>query len=188
MVPSYPLDYTFLDESFDQLHAAEQRMSEMFSVFAVLAIAVACLGLFGLAAYTAEQRTKEIGVRKVLGASAWSIYASLSREFLRWVVLANVIAWPLAYYAMSSWLRNFSARIGIGWGIFPLAAPIRSTPCATNDRTDRARTEGLAAVPSGDGHAALQAIEYGGHGFSSAPCLLLPREKRVARPGPPGLK
>jgi putative ABC transport system permease protein len=122
MVPSYPLDYTFLDESFDQLHAAEQRMSEMFSVFAVLAIAVACLGLFGLAAYTAEQRTKEIGVRKVLGASAWSIYASLSREFLRWVVLANVIAWPLAYYAMSSWLRNFSARIGIGWGIFPLAA------------------------------------------------------------------
>jgi putative ABC transport system permease protein len=122
MVPSYPLDYMFLDDSFDQLHAAEQRMSEMFSVFAVLAVAVAGLGLFGLAAYTAEQRTKEIGVRKVLGASAWSIYSALSREFLRWVVLANVIAWPLAYFAMSSWLRNFAARTDIAWGIFPLAA------------------------------------------------------------------
>jgi putative ABC transport system permease protein len=122
MVPSYPLDYAFLDESFDRLHAAEERMSEMFSVFAVLAIAVACLGLFGLAAYTAEQRTKEIGVRKVLGASAWSIYISLSREFLRWVLLANVIAWPLAYCAMSLWLRNFAARVAIGWDVFPLAA------------------------------------------------------------------
>ncbi len=122
MVPSYPLDYAFLDDSFERLHDAERRMSEMFSVFAFLAIAVACLGLFGLAAYTAEQRTKEIGVRKVLGASSWSVYSSLAREFLRWVVLANLVAWPLAYYAMSRWLRNFASRIEIGWAIFPAAA------------------------------------------------------------------
>jgi len=122
MVPSYPLDYAFLDDSFERLHDAERRMSEMFSVFAFLAIAVACLGLFGLAAYTAERRTKEIGVRKVLGASSWSVYASLSREFLGWVVLANLAAWPLAYYAMSRWLRNFALRVEIGWAIFPAAA------------------------------------------------------------------
>ncbi|MBE0712727.1 MAG: ABC transporter permease [Candidatus Aminicenantes bacterium] len=122
MVPSYPLDVMFLDASFEQLHISEQRMSEMFSVFSVLAIAVACLGLFGLAAYTAEQKTKEIGVRKILGASAASIYVLLSREFLRWVALANVIAWPLAYFAMSTWLRNFAFRVGIGWGIFVVSA------------------------------------------------------------------
>jgi len=122
LVPSYPLDYAFLDDSFERLHDAERRMSEMFSVFAFLAIAVACLGLFGLAAYTAERRTKEIGVRKVLGASSWSVYASLAREFLRWVVLANLVAWPLAYYAMSRWLRNFALRVEIGWAIFPAAA------------------------------------------------------------------
>jgi putative ABC transport system permease protein len=112
----------FLDASFEQLHISEQRMSELFSVFSVLAIAVACLGLFGLAAYTAEQKTKEIGVRKVLGASAASIYVLLSREFLKWVALANVIAWPLAYFAMSNWLRNFAFRVGVGWGIFIVSA------------------------------------------------------------------
>ena len=122
LVPSYPLDYAFLDDSFERLHDAERRMSEMFSVFAFLAIAVACLGLFGLAAYTAERRTKEIGVRKVLGASAWSVYGALSREFLRWVVLANLVAWPLAYFVMSRWLRNFASRIEIGWTVFPAAA------------------------------------------------------------------
>ncbi|MDH4196569.1 MAG: ABC transporter permease [Candidatus Aminicenantes bacterium] len=122
MVPSYPLDYSFLDASFEQMHNAEQRMSEMFSVFSVLAIAVACLGLFGLAAYTAEQRTKEIGVRKVLGAPASSIYVLLSKEFLKWVALANLIAWPVAYYAMSAWLRNFAYRVGIGWGVFLVSA------------------------------------------------------------------
>jgi putative ABC transport system permease protein len=122
MVPSYPLDYTFLDASFEQLHVSEQRMGEMFSVFSALAVAVACLGLFGLAAYTAEQRTKEIGVRKVLGASAASIYVLLSKEFLRWVALANVLAWPVAYYAMSRWLGTFAYRVGVGWDVFPISA------------------------------------------------------------------
>ena len=122
LVPSYPLDHMFLDASFEQLHSAEQRMSEMFSVFSVLAIAVACLGLFGLASFTAEQRTKEIGIRKVLGASVTGLYAQLSRGFLLLVVLANVIAWPVAYFAMSAWLRNFAYRVRIGWWIFPAAA------------------------------------------------------------------
>ena len=79
---------------------------------------VACLGLFGLATFTAEQKTKEIGVRKVLGASSSSIYLLLSREFLKWVALANVIAWPIAYFAMHKWLQNFVFRITIGWELF----------------------------------------------------------------------
>ena len=122
MVPSFPLDFVFLDASFMQLHLSEKRMSEIFLIFSVLAILVACLGLFGLAAYTAEQRTKEIGVRKALGASAAGIYILLSQDFLKWVVLANIIAWPVAYYAMSAWLRNFAFRVGIGGWIFLASA------------------------------------------------------------------
>ena len=118
MIPYYPLDYFFLDESFALMHIADKKMSEIFSIFAVLAIFVACLGLFGLAAHTAEQKTKEIGVRKILGASASSIYLLLSREFLKWVVLANVLAWPVAYFAMQKWLRNFAFRTEIGWETF----------------------------------------------------------------------
>jgi len=118
MVPSYPLDYFFLDASFEQMHISDKKMSEIFSIFSILAIFVACMGLFGLATYTAEQKTKEIGVRKILGASASSIYLLLSREFLKWVALANIIAWPVAYYAMHKWLKNFAFRITIGWEIF----------------------------------------------------------------------
>ena len=118
MVPSYPLDYFFLDASFAQMHISDKKMSEIFSIFSILAIFVACMGLFGLATYTAEQKTKEIGVRKILGASASSIYLLLSQEFLKWVALANIIAWPVAYYAMNQWLQNFAFRITIGWEIF----------------------------------------------------------------------
>ena len=118
MVPSYPLDYFFLDASFEQMHISDKKMSEIFSIFSILAIFVACMGLFGLATYTAEQKTKEIGVRKILGASASSIYLLLSQEFLKWVALANIIAWPVAYYAMHKWLQNFAFRITIGWEIF----------------------------------------------------------------------
>jgi putative ABC transport system permease protein len=118
MVPSYPLDYFFLDASFEQMHISDKKMSEIFSVFSILAIFVACMGLFGLATYTAEQKTKEIGIRKILGASVSSIYLLLSQEFLKWIVLANIIAWPVAYYAMHKWLQNFAFRITIGWEIF----------------------------------------------------------------------
>ena len=124
MVPYYPLDYFFLDESFEQMHIADKKMCEIFSVFAVLAIFVACLGLFGLAAFTAEQKTKEIGVRKVLGASVSNIYLLLSREFLKWVMLANIIAWPVAYFAMHKWLQNFAYRAKIGFDIFLISAGV----------------------------------------------------------------
>ena len=86
------------------------------------AVFIACIGLFGPAVCTVEQKTKQIGVRKVLGVSASSIYLLLCREFLKWVALANVIAWPVAYYAMSRWLGNFAFRVGIGWGVFLVAA------------------------------------------------------------------
>jgi putative ABC transport system permease protein len=122
LIPYYPLDYFFLDASFEQMHLADKKMGEIFSVFSILAIFVACMGLFGLATYTAEQRTKEIGVRKVLGASVSNIYLLLSREFLKWVALANLIAWPVAYYAMHKWLQNFAYRINIGWEIFLVSA------------------------------------------------------------------
>jgi putative ABC transport system permease protein len=124
MIPSYPLDYFFLDESFEQMHLSDKKMSEIFSIFSILAVFVACMGLFGLAAYTAEQKTKEIGVRKVLGASVPSIYMLLSREFLKWVALANILAWPVAYYAMHKWLQNFAFRVMIGWEIFLASAGV----------------------------------------------------------------
>lgn len=124
MIPSYPLDYFFLDASFEQMHISDKKMSEVFSVFSILAIFVACLGLFGLAAYTAEQKTKEIGVRKVLGASVPGITLLLSREFLKWVSLANILAWPVAYYAMHKWLQSFAFRVMIGWEIFLISAGV----------------------------------------------------------------
>jgi len=124
MVPSNPLDYFFLDVSFEQMHLADKRMGEIFSVFSILAVFVACMGLFGLAAYTAEQKTKEIGVRKVLGASSSSIYVLLSQKFLKWVALANILAWPVAYYAMHKWLQNFAYRVTIGWEIFLVSAGV----------------------------------------------------------------
>jgi len=122
IVPNYPLDYFFLDASFEKMHIADKKLGEIFSVFSILAILVACMGLFGLAAYTAEQKTKEIGIRKVLGASTFNIYLLLSRDFLKWVAVANIFAWPVAYYAMHRWLQNFAFRASIKWEIFLLSA------------------------------------------------------------------
>jgi len=120
--PDRPLDYFFLDENFDKLYRAEERLSQIFSVFSFLAIFIACLGLFGLASFTAEQRTKEIGIRKTLGASAANIVLLLSKEFTKWVIVANALAWPLAYFAMNRWLQNFAYRISIGLWMFFLGA------------------------------------------------------------------
>ncbi|MFA9454310.1 MAG: FtsX-like permease family protein, partial [Candidatus Aminicenantaceae bacterium] len=116
--PSFPFAYSFFDEVFERAYLTEQRMGDIFSSFAVLAIIIACLGLFGLAAFAAEQRTKEIGIRKVLGASASKIFLLLSREFVRWVLLANLVAWPIAYFAMNRWLQNFVFRTHIGIVVF----------------------------------------------------------------------
>jgi putative ABC transport system permease protein len=108
-----PLDFFFLDEFFNAQYWAEQRLGRIFSSFSGLAIIIACLGLFGLASFMAEQKTKEIAIRKVLGASVRGIVARLSLEFIRLVALAIVLAWPVAYFAMGAWLRNFAYRVGL---------------------------------------------------------------------------
>jgi putative ABC transport system permease protein len=118
--PGRPLDYSFLDESFDAQYRAEERLSGIFSSFTVFAIFIACLGLFGMASYMAERRTKEIGIRKVLGASVPGVVSLLARDFVKLVVIANLVAWPLAYFAMSRWLQNFAYRTGIAPWIFLL--------------------------------------------------------------------
>ena len=122
--PHLPFDYSFVDERFDALHRADARLGHIFSVFAALAIFIACLGLFGLATFTTQQRTKEIGVRKVLGASGPSIVALLSKDFLRLVVLAFVVACPLAYFAMRQWLNAFAYHIDISGWIFLIAGSL----------------------------------------------------------------
>ena len=119
--PAYPFEYTFVDEDYASNYTNTQRLSETLQAFAMLAILVACLGLFGLVSYTTEQRTKEIGVRKVLGATVPSIWMLLSKEFLKLVALAFVAGAPLAYFAMSSWLEEFAYRVTISWPIFVLA-------------------------------------------------------------------
>lgn len=116
--PDTPFSYSFFDEVFERAYFTEQRMGRVFGAFSILAIFIACLGLFGLTAFAAEQRTKEIGIRKVLGASDAKIFLLLSREFLRWVLLANLIAWPLAYFVMHNWLEKFAYRIQVGIAAF----------------------------------------------------------------------
>ena len=115
------LDYTFLDEDFDRQYRSEQRLGQVLGVFTAIAIVIACLGLFGLAAYIAEQRTKEIGIRKVLGASVGSIIGLLSKDFLKLVTLAIVVAVPLAWYGMNRWLQDFAYRVNITASMFLVA-------------------------------------------------------------------
>jgi len=122
LCPDYPFEYSFLDESYDLQYKSEEKLSEAFIRFALLAVFIACLGLFALAAFTAEQRTKEIGVRKVLGASSSQIVLLLTREYAKWILVANIIAWPVALYAMNTWLKNFAYRTSLGAGIFLLSA------------------------------------------------------------------
>ena len=119
--PGQPFSYQFMDDSFDEMYRAEQRIGTIALIFAALAILIACLGLFGLAAFMAEQRTKEIGVRKVLGASVGSIIGLLSKDFLKLVLIAILIASPLAWYAMNQWLADFAYKIDIEWWMFALA-------------------------------------------------------------------
>lgn len=119
--PDVALEYFFLDEDFNRQYQNEERLSEIFVYFSSLAIFIACLGLFGLAAFEAEKRTKEIGIRKVLGASVQRIIAMMSSHFLILVAVANVIAWPLAWYAMNEWLQGFAYRTAIEWWVFALA-------------------------------------------------------------------
>lgn len=121
-VPGQEFDYSFMDQEFDNLYRSEQHTATIFVISTSLAIIIACLGLFGLAAYAAEQRTKEIGIRKVLGASMSGIVSMLSKDFLKLVIIAICIASPLAWWAMNFWLRNFAYRQNIQWWVIALAA------------------------------------------------------------------
>jgi putative ABC transport system permease protein len=117
----FPFTYSFLDEVFNNLYKSEQRTGTLFNVFALIAIIISCLGLFGLATYTAQVRTKEIGVRKVLGASVPSIVKLLSGDFIKLVLIAIVIATPVSWYLINKWLQDFAYKTNIGWMVFVFA-------------------------------------------------------------------
>jgi len=119
--PAYPFSYQFVDDQFNQLFLSEELISKLSRTFAALAIIISCLGLFALAAYATERRTKEIGVRKVLGASIANITTLLSKDFLKLVALSCLLAFPAAWWIMHNWLQDYQYRIAIGWWIFPLA-------------------------------------------------------------------
>lgn len=119
--PAYPFAYNFLDQDLDNQYKGEQQMGRIFNLFALLAVFISCLGLYGLSAYMAEQRTKEIGVRKVLGASVFSIVRLLSVDFTRLIIIATLIAIPLAWWSVNQWLQSFVYHIELGWPVFVLA-------------------------------------------------------------------
>jgi putative ABC transport system permease protein len=119
--PADPFSYTFLDETFSQQYKADILFGKVFGIFAFLAILIACFGLLGLSAYNVIQRTKEIGIRKVLGASVQSILVLLSKDFMKLIVVSLVLAIPVGWYIMHQWLQDFAYRISIGWWIFAVA-------------------------------------------------------------------
>ncbi len=120
----YVFDYEFVDKTYEKIYESETTLGKIFNSFALLAIIISCLGLLGLISYIAELRTKEIGIRKVLGASIGGIVFSLSKEFIIWILFANLIAWPVAYYFMDKWLQDFAYRISLSWWIFIFAGCI----------------------------------------------------------------
>ena len=119
--PNTPFDYQFVDEEYGAKFKAEERIASLARVFTALAIFISCLGLFGLASFVAEQRTKEIGVRKVLGASISQLWLLLSKDFITLVVIALLVASPIAYYIMGTWLQKFSYRTSVTWDVFAIA-------------------------------------------------------------------
>jgi len=121
-IPEYPFDYSFLDEDIQSLYQGEEQIGRIIRTFSIIAILIACMGLFGLADFAAQRRTKEIGIRKVMGATASNIILLLSTDFTKWVLLANILAWPVAYYAMNRWLLGFAYRTSIGFWPFILGA------------------------------------------------------------------
>ncbi len=127
LLPGYPLNYHFVDQDYEKLYRSEMQIGELAKWFSVMAIFISCLGLFGLAAFTVERRTKEIGIRKVLGASLTGIFALVSKDFLKPVLIAIVIASPLAWYAMHQWLQNFAYKTSMEWWIFALAGVLATT-------------------------------------------------------------
>jgi putative ABC transport system permease protein len=122
--PDRHFSYTFLDDRLDRMYRTEKKLGKTFSIYTFIALFVACLGLLGLASFTTSQRTKEIGIRKVLGATELNITMLTTKKFLGLVLIANTVAWPIAYFAMQMWLQNFAYRTGIGVWIFVLSAAI----------------------------------------------------------------
>jgi putative ABC transport system permease protein len=121
VIPEYPFEFHFLDDTIEARYRSEQRLETILRIFTILAISISCFGLFGLISFTAQTRAKEIGIRKVLGASVGSVVRLLSKEFVVLVVLANIIAWPVAYFVMTGWLKNFAYRTEIGLATFLLS-------------------------------------------------------------------
>jgi len=124
MNPDYPFQFHFLDAEYEGIYLSEERTGRLFQCFSFLAIFISCLGLFGLSSFMAEQRTKEIGIRKVLGARVSVILLQLLRDFTKWVFIANIIAWPIGYFVMKQWLKNFAYRTDFDWRIFFLSGVI----------------------------------------------------------------
>ena len=122
--PDYPMEFGFYDEYFNSMYKREENFASLISIFSILAVVISCLGIFGLSVFQSEQKIKEIGIRKVFGASSWEILMLLIRNFSRWVLLANIIAIPIAYYLMNKWLQDFAYRINVSWWIFALAGGI----------------------------------------------------------------
>ena len=121
---SVPFEYGFLDAAIDNQYQFEKRVKTIFNYFTILALFVSILGLFGLTLFSTERRTKEIGIRKTLGASVAAIVYTLSKEFTKWILLANLVAWPIAWYAMNKWLQNFAYRIEMSGWMFVLAGGV----------------------------------------------------------------
>ena len=122
--PNYPFSYHFMDENYEKMYRSEMIVNTLIKYFGILAIVISCLGLLGLAAFTAEQRTKEIGIRKVLGANVSSVIALLSKDFVKLIIIAIILASPVAWYVMDKWLKDFAYRIDLNWEIFALAGTI----------------------------------------------------------------
>ncbi|MCP4726623.1 MAG: FtsX-like permease family protein, partial [bacterium] len=150
--PQYPFEYSFFDEVFDSAYRTEQKLSTIFNFFSLIAIVIACMGLLGLTIFTAEQKYKEIGIRKVMGASIPKIIFLLTREYSKWIVISNIIALPLGYYLMNLWLQNFAYKIELGITIFTSAVLItvfitfvtvsyQSVKAAASDPVDSLRYE-----------------------------------------------
>jgi putative ABC transport system permease protein len=124
ILPDKTFDYSFLDKTYDQQYESDERLSKIISNFAIIAILIACLGLFGLSTFMAARRTKEIGIRKAMGASVRTVFLLLSREFVKWVVLSIIIACPVAWIIMNWWLQSFAYHTNISWWIFALTIVI----------------------------------------------------------------
>jgi ABC-type antimicrobial peptide transport system permease subunit len=140
IIPSAPFEYKFVDEEYAQKFAVEERISKLATFFGILAIFISCLGLFGLISFVAEQRTREIGVRKILGASVFSLWQLLSRHFVVLAGISFLIATPLAWYFMHEWIQKYNYRTGISWWIFILtgAGVMLITLCTVSFQSIRA--------------------------------------------------